>query len=84
MVSYKILIKGTQCVTLRFLETCQCDELSSRLKELKVDLADRNAKITALELQFEADNFPFKKKASDLEKSLDQAKNKVGSNCLKG
>lgn len=69
---------------LLFSAKCQCDELSSRLKELKVDLADRNAKITALELQFEADNFPFKKKASDLEKSLDQAKHKVGPNCLKG
>ncbi|XP_054288452.1 protein PFC0760c-like [Macrosteles quadrilineatus] len=56
---------------------CQCDELKSRLSELRVELAERNAKITALEMQFEADNFPLKKKVADLEKSLDQAKHKI-------
>uniref|UniRef100_A0A1B6KZ67 Uncharacterized protein n=2 Tax=Graphocephala atropunctata TaxID=36148 RepID=A0A1B6KZ67_9HEMI len=56
---------------------CQCEILKSRLTELKHHVADRNAKITALELQFEADNLPIKKKVAVLEKSLDQAKHKI-------
>lgn len=44
---------------------------------MKLDIADRNAKITALQLQFEGGNFTLQNKVTDLEKSLDQLRVKV-------
>lgn len=56
---------------------CQCEQLKSRLQEIKSEIAEKNAKIRALELQSEADNFPLKMRIIDLEKSLDQLRSKV-------
>lgn len=57
-----------------FTAGCQCEQLRKQVTQLKLNLADGNAKITGLELQIQND---YKKRVQDLEKSLDQAKHKV-------
>lgn len=55
----------------------KCDELNKTVQQFKLDLADKNSKISMLEIQIQGENFPYKRKAMLLEESLNEAKTKI-------
>ncbi|XP_039297331.1 reticulocyte-binding protein PFD0110w [Nilaparvata lugens] len=56
---------------------CQCEDLMKQNQDLKLELADKNNKVTLLEIQIQGQNFPYKKKAATLEEDLNEAKTKI-------
>ncbi|XP_012283033.1 kinesin-like protein KIN-7O [Orussus abietinus] len=52
------------------LSSCRCEILVAKIQELEVDIATKDGKIKALELQIESENFSYQKKCRTLETSL--------------
>uniref|UniRef100_A0ABD2XNB7 Kinesin motor domain-containing protein n=1 Tax=Trichogramma kaykai TaxID=54128 RepID=A0ABD2XNB7_9HYME len=50
---------------------CQaCNDLKNRIREMSLDLVSRNNKITMLEVQLQAESFPYQVKCNELQEEL--------------
>lgn len=59
-------------------EECRtCTDLRNRIREMSLDLVSRNQKITMLEVQLQAENFPYQMKCNELQEQLLQVKTRV-------
>ncbi|XP_058798615.1 centromere-associated protein E-like [Phymastichus coffea] len=59
------------------IEECKtCSDLRNRIREMSIDLVSRNSKITQLELQLQAENFPYQMKCNELKENLLAANSK--------
>ena len=59
-------------------EECRtCNELRKSIREMSLDLVSRNNKITMLEVQLQAENFPYQIKCNELQENLLSLKTRV-------
>lgn len=58
-------------------EGCRCVALEKKVRQLEHELVSKNGEVAALEIRIQSENFPYIKKAKDLEELLDASKRRV-------